>query len=226
MAIPTESLPPPGLGSGEADLLLGAFPQGQLSEIVGPWSSGGRSLLLALLARTTAGGRLVALVDAADAFDPVGAEAAGADLASLLWVRCGGDTPRALRAADLLARCPGFAVVALDLGEGLSCRRQPVSPIAWRRLQRAVEGSGAALVLRASRHVAGAAATLVLEVPRGLARWAGSPRPMRLDGLLSRVSIVHCRRSSPLPSSLLPHLGSGQGKGGYPERAWTFLWRP
>ncbi|MDP2628086.1 MAG: hypothetical protein Q8Q58_14450 [Candidatus Rokubacteria bacterium] len=209
MAIPTESLPPPGRGSTEIDFLLGAFPGGQLSEIVGPWSSGGESLLLALLARATAGGRLAALVDGADAFDPTVAAAAGANLSALLWVRCGGDTVRALRAADLLARCPGFAVVALDLGEGLSSRRQPVPPTAWRRLQRAVEGSGAALVLRVPRHVAGAAAALVLEAERGRAQWVGSPRPTRLDGLLSRVRVLRSRAPAPLQA----------------EGVWTLSWR-
>ncbi|MBI2526653.1 MAG: hypothetical protein HYV93_11775 [Candidatus Rokubacteria bacterium] len=209
MAIPIETLPPPGRGSTEVDLLLGAFPRGRLSEIVGPWSSGGESLLLALLARATTRGRLAALVDGADAFDPAAAAAAGADLSSFLWVRCGGDTLRALRAADLLARCPGFAVVALDLDERLLSRRQPVPPAAWRRLQRAVEGSGAALVLRASRHVAGAAAGLVLEVERGRAQWVGSPRPTRLAGLLSRVRVLRSHAPSPLPA----------------EGVWTFSWR-
>jgi len=209
MAIPIETLPPPGRGSTEVDLLLGAFPAGQLSEIVGPWSSGGESLLLALLARVTAGGRLAALVDGADAFDPAAAVAAGTDLSSLLWVRCGGDTLRALRAADLLARCPGFSVVALDLGEGLLGRRPPIPPTAWRRLQRAVEGSGAALVLRTARHVAGTAAVLVLEAERGRARWVGSPRPTRLDGLLSRVRVLRSRAPAPLPA----------------EGAWTLSWR-
>src|SRR3990172_2036424 len=125
----------------------GPPPGGRLGELVAPGSWGGETLLLALLARATAGGRLAALVDGADAFDPAAAVAAGTDLSSLLWVRCGGDTLRALRAADLLARCPGFSVVALDLGEGLLGRRPPIPPPAWRRLQRPVEGSGAALVL-------------------------------------------------------------------------------
>ena len=213
MAIPIETLPPPGWGSTAIDFLLGAFPRGQLSEIVGPWSSGGESLLLALLARATAGGRLAALVDGADAFDPAVAAAAGADLSALLWVRCGGDTVRALRAADLLARCPGFAVVALNLGEGLSSRRQPIPPTVWRRLQRAVEGSGAALVLRVPRHVAGSAAALVLEAERGRAQWVGSPRPTRLDGLLSRIRVLRSRAPAP------PH---PEGEGG----AWTIAWRP
>jgi len=213
MAIPIETLPPPGLGSTEIDLLLGAFPRGRLSEIVGPWSSGGESLLLALLARATAGGRLAALVDGADAFDPAVAAAAGADLSSLLWVRCGGEIALALRAADLLARCPGFAVVALDLGEGILARRRPpIPPTAWLRLQRAVEGSQAALVLHTARHVAGSAAALVLEVERGRAQWVGSPRPIRLDGLLSRVRVLRFRGSAP------PH---PEGEGG----AWTIAWR-
>ncbi|MEK7837884.1 MAG: hypothetical protein AAB328_07855 [candidate division NC10 bacterium] len=202
-------MPPPGRGSTEIDFLLGAFPRGQLSEIVGSWSSGGESLLLALLVRATAGGRLAALVDGADAFDPTAAAAAGADLSSLLWVRCGGDTVRALRAADLLARCPGFAVVALDLGESVLTRRQPVPPAAWRRLQRAVEGSGAALVLRVPRHVAGAAAALVLDAERGRAQWVGSPRPTRLDGLLSRIRVLRSRAPAPLQA----------------EGVWTLSWR-
>lgn len=213
MAIPIETLPPPGRGSTEIDFLLGAFPRGRLSEIVGPWSSGGESLLLALLARATAGGGLAALVDGADAFDPAVATAAGADLSSLLWVRCGGEVTLALRAADLLARCPGFAVVALDLGERVLTRRQPVPPAAWRRLQRAVEGSGAVLVLRVPRHVAGSAAALVLEAERGRAQWVGSPRPTRLDGLLSRIRVLCSRAPAP------PH---PEGEGG----AWTIAWRP
>src|SRR6266705_3996680 len=116
MATPTESLPPPGWDREGLDSLLNAFSEGRLSEIVGPLSSGGGSLLLAFLARATSRGGLVALVDGADAFDPETAARAGLDLRALLWVRCGGRLKPAWRAADLLARCPGFAAVALDVG--------------------------------------------------------------------------------------------------------------
>lgn len=116
MATSTESLPPPGWDREGLDGLLNAFPEGRLSEIVGPRSSGGGSLLLALLARAASRGGLVALVDGADAFDPETAARAGLDLRALLWVRCGGRIQPAWSAADLLARCPGFAAVALDLG--------------------------------------------------------------------------------------------------------------
>src|SRR5258708_18578433 len=67
--------------------LGGGFPRGQLSELVGPRSSGRTSLLLQMMAAATARGELVALVDALDMFDVQSAASAGADLAPLLWIR-------------------------------------------------------------------------------------------------------------------------------------------
>src|SRR5437763_17189005 len=67
--------------------LGGGFPRGQLSELVGPRSSGRTSVLLRLLAAATARGELAALVDAGDRFDVASAAAAGIDLEQLLWVR-------------------------------------------------------------------------------------------------------------------------------------------
>src|SRR5262252_7461895 len=148
MIIPIESSPPPGWDPGGTDLLLDAFPAGRLSEIVGPWSSGATSLLLALIARITASGHHAALVDGADAFDPASARAAGVDLAKLLWVKCGGRLRAAFNAADLLARCPGFALVALDLGESPLIRREPIPPAHYRRLKIAAEQGRSTLVLR------------------------------------------------------------------------------
>src|ERR1051326_2428245 len=90
---------------------------GEITEIVGRLSSGRTSLLFDVLRRASRGGATVALVDVDDAFDAGSAVRGGIDLERLLWVRCGGRRHLALRAADVLARCPGFAVVALDLGE-------------------------------------------------------------------------------------------------------------
>src|SRR5512144_2737989 len=126
MGIPIEASPPPGWEREGIDGLLGLFAPGRLSEIVGPRSSGASSLLLALIARITAsdcsrgsreGGGQVAFVDGTDALDPTSIAAAGADLSALLWVRCGGRLRVALSAADLLARCPGFALVVVDLDD-------------------------------------------------------------------------------------------------------------
>src|SRR3989442_10903228 len=132
MATSIESLPAPGLDPEGLDDLLQAFPQGRLSEIVGPRSSGGSSLLLALLARAARGG-VTALVDASDSLDPAVAARAGLDLRSLLWVRCGGRLPVAWRATELLLRCPGVAAIALDVGGAA-----PPPPGLGGRLQRRV----------------------------------------------------------------------------------------
>ena len=135
MGFPIESSPPPGWEREGIDGLLGLFPPGRLSEIVGPRSSGASSLLLALIARITTAGSQVAFVDGMDTLDAASTAAAGADLSALLWVRCGGRLRVALGAADLLARCPGFALVVLDLDD-----LGPVPASAYIRLQRAVEG--------------------------------------------------------------------------------------
>src|SRR3954468_13589279 len=80
------ALAPSGVTALDARL-GGGFPRGQLSELVGPRSSGRTSLLLQAAAAATGRGELVALVDALDMFDVESAAAAGVDLARLLWIR-------------------------------------------------------------------------------------------------------------------------------------------
>lgn len=206
MATSIESLPPPGWDGEGLDGLLAAFLPGRLSEIFGPRSSGGGSLLLALLSRATARGGLVALVDASDSLDPATAACAGLDLRALLWVRCGGRPASAWSAVDLLARCPGFAAIALDLGGVGSV----APPSLGTRLQRAAEGSGTAVVVRTPRHLLGGAAALVVSVRRVRARWIGVDACTRLGGLVSEARVLRCRAD--------PRLAT-------PERAWLIEWR-
>jgi recA bacterial DNA recombination protein len=213
MAIPIESSPPPGWEREGIDGLLGLFPPGRLSEIVGPRSSGGSSLLLALIARITTsgsqGGGQVAFVDGMDALDPASAAAAGADLSALLWVKCGGRLRVALSAVDLLIRCPGFALVVLDLDE-----LGPMPASAHLRLQRGVEGGDTILITRSARHREGSPASLVLATRRLAPRWMGLRPLTRLAGLRSEVSIFRSRLHTLSP------LGRGQGEG----KAWTLDW--
>ena len=195
MGVPIESSPPPGWERERIDGLLGLlglFPPGRLSEIVGSRSSGASSLLLALIARiTTAGAGQVAFVDATDALDPASTAAAGADLSALLWVRCGGRLRVALGAADLLARCPGFALVVLDLDD-----LGPVPAAAYIRLQRAVEDTDTILIVRVARHREGSPASLVLTTRRLGPQWIGVCPLTRLSGLRSEVSIARLRLST------------------------------
>jgi RecA DNA recombination protein len=153
--------------------------QGAVTEIVGPLCSGRTSLLAACLREVAHAGGAAALIDADDAFDPASAARAGVDLRRVLWVRCGGRRDAALRAADLLVRCPGFALVALDVGES----PPRISLAQAFRLRLAVRRGGAALVVVARRRVLGAGATLVVETRRRGLAWAG-PRltPTRLAG--------------------------------------------
>lgn len=225
MGIPIESSPPPGWEREGIDGLLGLFTPGRLSEIVGPRSSGASSLLLALIARITTssssrdsskgssmggreGGGQVAFVDGMDALDLTSMAAAGVDLSALLWVRCGGRLRVALSAADLLARCPGFALVVLDLDD-----LGPVPASASIRLQRAVEGTDTILIVRSGRHREGNPASLVLATRRLAPQWMGLRQLTRLAGLRSEVSISRSRLHSLSP------LGRGQGEG-----SWTLDW--
>lgn len=165
----------------------GLLRQGAVTEIVGPLSSGRTSLLAACLGEVTRAGGAAALVDADDVFDPASAARAGVDLRRVLWVRCGGRRDAALRAADLLVRCPGFALVALDVGES----PPRISLGQAFRLRLAVRRSGAALLVVARRRVLGAGATLAVETRRLRLAWAG-PRlvPTRLAGVQTGVSAL------------------------------------
>src|SRR5262245_52424524 len=88
---------------------------GAITEVVGRLSSGRTSLLMACLREHTQFGAVAALVDTDQAFDPTSAARGEVDLRRLLWVRCSGRRDVALRATDLLVRCPGFALIALDI---------------------------------------------------------------------------------------------------------------
>src|ERR1700681_4889183 len=157
--------------------LAGGFPRGQLSELVGPRSSGRTSLLLQTLAAATSRGELVALVDTLDAFDVESASAAGIDLDRLLWIRghvvinpglCRDLNLRALeqavKALTLVLQTGHFGVVAFDAAEAppMALRRLPFTT--WLRLQRMIEGSQTVCALVGSepmaRSVAGATVKL------------------------------------------------------------------
>ena len=189
----TSSLPPlpggsPGKGNDEYDYaptgvttldarLGGGFPRGQLSELVGPRSSGRTSLLLQMLAASTARGELVALVDALDVFDAGSASAAGIDLAQLLWIRgytvsnpglCRDMNARALdqavKALTLVLAAGNFGLVALDVAEAPrdAIRRLPFTT--WLRLQRLIEGSHTTCVLVGAEPMARSSAGLTLQL--------------------------------------------------------------
>jgi recombination protein RecA len=174
-----QALAPSGVSALDARL-GGGFPRGQLSEVIGPRSSGRTSLLLQTVAAATARGELVALVDALDMFDPVSAAAAGVDLDRLLWIRghvvtnqglCRELNQRAIeqaiRAFTLVLQAGNFGLVVFDVAEAPAdaVRRLPFTT--WLRLQRMVEGSQTACLLVGSDAMARSSAGLTLRLAAG-----------------------------------------------------------
>jgi recombination protein RecA len=171
------------LDSAGLDLgLAGGLPRGQVSEVVGPASSGRTSVAWAALAAATRRGESVALVDTFDRFDPPTAHACGIDLSRLLWVRgqalsktTGAIDPawlpgvravhgpgtfiervidRAIKSLNLVVQSGVCTLVLLDLIDvpATALRRLPAST--WFRVERAIEGSDTAVVILAAMPVA------------------------------------------------------------------------
>jgi len=168
--------------------------RGEITEIVGALSSGRTSHLLACLGDVMGRGETAALVDTEEIFDPRSAAATGIDLRRLLWVRCGSNREVALRAADMLVRCPGFALVALDLGE-----RVPRLPTTMAfRLKFAVRRTDVALLIVGRRRLTGASAALAMETFREGIEWAGpGPAPTRLARVRTTTRVLRARRGVP-----------------------------
>jgi hypothetical protein len=170
-------------------LLGGGFPRGRLVEIAGPLSAGRTSLALALLAEATRRGALVSVIDAADAFDPSSAHAAGVDLARVLWAR-----PLAvaetLRCAEHVLTAGGFELVLVDLAFAAARERPRIPDAAWPRLRKHAASASAGLVLLTRDRLAGAAADLALELAAS-AHFAA--QPVWLETLESHVQLVRNR---------------------------------
>src|SRR5256885_14485806 len=184
----------PADAPGDAVAAQVAAARGEITEIVGRPSSGRTSLLVACLRDVAQGGETAALVDTEETFDPASAAQAGVDLRRLLWVRCGGRRDVALRAVDMLVRCPGFAMVALDLGERVV--RLPAT-LAF-RLKFAVRRTEVALLIIGRRRLTGSSAALAIETLREGIEWTGpGPAPTRLARVRTTTRVLRSRRAAP-----------------------------
>ncbi len=152
----------------------GGLPRGRISELI-VGTCGGASVLYALLAAVAGRGEPAALVDPADGFDPASAQAAGVDLARLLWVRPAG-VPAALRAAELILAAGGFGALALDLlppsAAGTRARPARAGPAQWLRLDRLARRQDALVLVLSKTGLVGTFASLVVRVAGCRARFA------------------------------------------------------
>jgi hypothetical protein len=177
--------------------LAGGLPRGQVSEVVGPASSGRTSVAWAALAAATRRGESVALIDTFDRFDPPTAHACGLELSRLLWVRgqavsktSGAIDPawlpgvravtgpgtfvervidRAIKALNLVLQSGVCTLVVIDLIDvpPAALRRLPAST--WFRIERAIEGSDTAVLILSAQPVSRSSGgrSIVLEAGNG-----------------------------------------------------------
>lgn len=187
--------------------LGGGWPAAALAELCGRRSAGRTSVLHASLAAAIAGEQTVALVDAAGAFDPRSAEAAGVHPARLLWIRTAStetSTPTgklALQAADVLIAAGGFGLVVIDFGE--ETPRAPTA--AWLRLRHAAERQGTTALVVARGRAAGAVATVAITLHAARPHFVTAGGPL-LTALETRIAVERAIGHSPAPANNAPPL--------------------
>ena len=221
LALPAPLAAPTGVPVLDARL-GGGLPRGQVSEIVGPASSGRTWLAATAIAAATRRGELVALIDTLDRFDPASAPP-GIVWANLLWVRgpslgvsttatrlSFGRQPsdadggmlvravdRAIKAAAMILSAGGFGLVVLDVSDVPSRAVRQLPMTTWLRLQRLVEGRDTVALLMAPEPTTrgpGGVSMALGRAPGFTARWAGgSDRARMFDGFNLRVKITRAR---------------------------------
>jgi hypothetical protein len=189
---------PTGVAAVDACLRNG-MPRGQVSELAGPRSAGGTTLLLQMLAAATQRGELVAIVDTFDRLDVASLAAAGADLERVLWIR-GQATgaaewavDRAFKALNLVLQAGGFGFVAIDLADVPVRMLRAIPFTTWLRVQRGVEGRDTACVRLVPEPVSRSAGGLTLTLT-GRTEWTGTSARPRMAGAQMRMRVVSPRR--------------------------------
>ena len=179
-------------GIKEIDRLTGGLPQGRITEVCGPDSSGRTTLLLSSIAQVTDKEEFCGIVDPAGTFDPASAEAAGVDLDRLLWIRTGrgiDSIDSTLKALDLLLQGGGFGLVGVDLGEIPPARIRRVPLSVWFRLQRVLEHTPTILLFISREPAIKTCTSLVLALKPERVEWSDG----LLHGIRPQAEIVRTR---------------------------------
>ena len=202
------------------------LPRGQVSEVVGPASSGRTSLAWAALAAATRRGESVALIDTFDRFDAPTAHACGIELSRLLWVRgqalsktTGAIDPawlpgvravngpgtfmervidRAIKALNLVVQSGVCTLVVIDVIDvpASALRRLPAST--WFRIERAIEGSDTAVLILSATPIARSAGGRSIQLGGDSARviWKGEHDRTRRIAGVRSRASIHAARWS------------------------------
>jgi hypothetical protein len=167
----------------------GGLRRGQLSEIVGPRSSGRTTVLCRAMAAAAERGEAVALVDTCDRFDPHSAAAAGLDLSKLLWVRPSmhstapgraDDANRALKAMNLILQAGNFGLVAFDLADIPAPGIRQFPHTTWMRISRVIEGSQTVALIIGAERIARSPGGITIALEAPAAKWTGTAERTRI----------------------------------------------
>jgi len=177
-------------GLPEIDQILDGLPRGAISEITGPQSSGKTTLLHRLLARSTNNLECAGVMDTMNRFDPKSSHRAGVRMERLLWVRCGGDTEKALKAVDLVLHAGGFGLLCLDL-TGVPPRLLNRVPISyWYRFRRAVQDTQTVFLVLGEHPQAKSCAGCRFEFAPAKPIWRGAPGFRLLEGTHDSAQVL------------------------------------
>jgi hypothetical protein len=219
-------------------LLGGGFPIGKAVELVSRPGGATTALAWRVLAHSTSGGQLAALIDPADAFHPQNAAEAGIQLERLLWCRPQ-SLVETLRSADAILAAAAFPLVVIDLSRRpsradprsdprarASSNPKQISNEAWVRLIRRAEAVRASLVILTGEGLSLSSFASMTLVPRpGKARFAGRGAGRTFEGLVAHVDLARNKLGLPSGSAevslasprCFPLPGSGGPRG--PGRA-------
>ena len=158
-------------GVEQIDAVTGGILVGGLTELCGSnLASSGKASVVTSLVATASQKHFCALVDSGDSFDPASAEAAGANFARLLWVRCGKNKSKlkpleqAFKTADMLLGSSGFGLVVVDISSIAERFARNIPLTTWFRFRRIVEKQNTALVFIEQQAHATSCASLVLDL--------------------------------------------------------------
>jgi recombination protein RecA len=181
------------------------IPQGCLTEICGPVSSGKTTLVLSCISEMTQRGECCAWIDASGAFNPYSAAANGVILERLLVVRCAAPHPnltpvdKAVRAVDMVVHEGGFAMIVLDLADIAPRLAQRIPLSYWYRFRRAAEKTSSCFVVMEQQPVAKSCASQVIRLETHSSEWATTRNhassPKLLTGVRFAAHVSHSRHA-------------------------------
>lgn len=147
--------------------------RGGLAEIFGEPGSGKTAYVNAVLSKLTQEGEICTVIDVSDSFDPVSANSSGVKLENLLWIKCGGDIEKAMKAVDLLVQAKGFGAVWINFSNVKQGQLSYVPNSFWYRFRTLVRDSRTLLIVTAKDSMLSSAAKSSFILKQNRCIWKG-----------------------------------------------------